>query len=221
MDILTRIFKQPLSAALAGALAAATLTASAVLPAVPAAAQEADLDRAVRALRAITTMRADFTQTDRDGQTVGGELTMKQPGRIRFEYSKDVNMLVVANGRSLTLIDYDVRQVERWPIRNSPLGALLDPERDLKRYGTLIPTGNSEVLSIEVKDPKKPEYGSITLIMVRNSKAPGGYELVSWVALDAQNRRTTMRLSNHRYGIAVANSFFRYRDPRRTTRRPR
>ncbi|MBC7160221.1 MAG: outer membrane lipoprotein carrier protein LolA, partial [Porphyrobacter sp.] len=55
---------------------------------------------------------------------------------------------------------------------------------------------------------------------VRDPAAPGGLELSSWVALDAQNTRTTVRLSNHRYGIAVPDSTFTYRDPRRTTRRP-
>jgi outer membrane lipoprotein-sorting protein len=166
-------------------------------------------------------MKADFTQTDRGGQSVSGALTIKRPGRIRFEYAKGVDMLIVANGSRLTLIDYDVNQVESWPISNSPLGALLDPRRDVKRYGKLLPTSNPNVVSVEVKDAKKPEYGTITLIFTRDGSAPGGLELTSWVALDAQNKRTTVRLSNQRYGMAVADSTFTYRDPRRTSRRPR
>ena len=43
---------------------------------------------------------------------------------------------------------------------------------------------------------------------------PGGLQLASWVALDSQNQRTTVRLSGHRYGLAVADSAFRYNDPR-------
>ncbi|MCB2049723.1 MAG: outer membrane lipoprotein carrier protein LolA, partial [Novosphingobium sp.] len=98
--------------------------------AVPAAvlldraeAQPADsaLDQAVSALRGISTLKADFTQSDRNGQVVSGKLTLKRPGRIRFEYDKSVNMLIVADGNSLNVIDYDVRQVQRWPIKNSPL----------------------------------------------------------------------------------------------------
>jgi outer membrane lipoprotein-sorting protein len=165
-------------------------------------------------------MKADFTQTDRNGQAVRGVLTLKRPGKIRFEYEKSVNMLIVANGSSLNLIDYDVQQVERWPIKESPLGALLDPNRDIKRYGKLMPVSNPDVVSIEVKDPKKPEYGVITLIFVRQASAPGGLELVSWVALDSQNKRTTVRLANQRYGVSVPDSAFNFRDPRRTSRRP-
>lgn len=185
------------------------------------AAQSDDLDLVVGALRSITTLRADFTQTDRAGQTVRGVLTIKRPGRIRFEYAKGTDMLVVSDGKALTLVDYEVNQVQRWPIGNSPLGALLDPRRDVKKYGKLVATGNPNVFSVEVRDPKKPEYGIITLVFLRNGAAPGGLELTSWVALDSQNQRTTVRLANQRYGIAVADSTFTFRDPRRTTRRPR
>ncbi len=221
------LINRTLTALLTGALA---LSAPATL-AVPAAAQAqaraqtaaqtAQLDRAVRALRAITTMKADFTQTNRAGQTLSGELTLKNPGKIRFQYSDDVNLLVVSNGRALTMVDYDVQQVERWPISNSPLGALLDPNRDMRRYGTLHRDSTASVLSIEVADPERPEFGVITLIFTANAAAPGGLQLSSWVALDSQNQRTTVRLRNHRYGVAVADSAFTYRDPRRTTRRPR
>ena len=206
---------------LAGAAALATLGATVplALPASAAQAKPSDLAEAVAALRAISTMRADFTQTDRSGQTVGGVLTLKRPGRIRFQYEDSVPMLIVGNGKSLTMIDYEVNQVQRWPIKNSPLGALLDPNRDVARYGTLKPTGNPDVVSVEVRDTEHPEYGLITLVFVRKPSAPGGLELVSWVALDSQNKRTTIRLANQRYGIPVSDNTFRYNDPRQRVRR--
>lgn len=187
--------------------------------AYPLAAQTDDLDKAVTALRAVSTMKADFTQTDRSGQRLSGTMTLKRPGKIRFQYQKGVPLLIVSDGRALTMVDYEVNQVQRWPIRNSPLGALLDPSRDVKRYGTLKPTTNSNVVSVEVRDPKRPEYGVITMIFVKDGSAPGGMELVSWVALDSQNNRTTVRLSNHQYGAPVADSAFRFRDPRASGRR--
>jgi outer membrane lipoprotein-sorting protein len=219
MTILSRLPVTPLRAALAGALALA-VPAALGLSAAPAAAQEDRIDQAVAALRAISTMRADFTQTDRSGQVVRGVLTWKSPGRIRFEYQGG-DMLVVSNGRSLVFADYEVNQLQRWPISNSPLGALIDPRRDVKRFGKVLPTSNPNVISVEFKDSKKPEYPTITMIFVRDASAPGGLELNSWVALDAQNKRTTVRLSNQRYGISVPDSTFNYRDPtRRTGGRP-
>jgi outer membrane lipoprotein-sorting protein len=206
----------------AGALAlglAPALPAS-LAPAPLAAQTGGQLDAVVGALRAIATMRADFTQTDRAGNVAAGVMTLKRPGKIRFDYGKDSDLLVISNGKSLYVVDYEVNQVERWPIGNSPLGALFDPERDVKRYGKLIATGNPDVISVEVRDPKKPEFGMINLIFVRKPSAPGGWQLTHWVALDAQNHRTRVQLSNQRYGVPVADSTFTFRDPRRTARRP-
>ncbi len=225
MNAIKRHLSKPVAAAMLGAATLAVPVSLAVPVASataqpPAPSQANQLDRAVRALRAVTTMRADFTQTDRAGNSVSGQLTLRNPGRIRFEYTDDVNMLVVSDGRALTLVDYDVSQVERWPIRNSPLGALLDPGRDMTRYGRLQPSSTDNVISIEVRDPQRPEFGVMTLIFVAEPSAPGGLELASWVALDSQNTRTTVRLRNHRYGMSVPDSAFTYRDPRRSSRRP-
>ena len=202
-------------------IAGAPIAATIALPAPALAASAGTLNDAVAALRGISTMRASFSQTDRNGQSVNGIMTLKRPGKIRFEYAKGVPLLIVSNGRSLTMVDYEVNQVQRWPISNSPLGALLDPNRDVKKYGKLRDTGNRNVLSVEVRDPGKPEFGVITLVFVRNSSAPGGWQLTNWVALDAQNNRTTVRLDNHRYGVSVSDSTFTYKDPRRASRRPR
>ncbi|WP_425492369.1 LolA family protein [Novosphingobium jiangmenense] len=205
------------AAALSLALAAAT-PAMLAAPTV-AQAQASDIDRAVSALRGITTLRANFTQSDRSGQNVSGVLTMKQPGKIRFQYQKGVPLLIVGDGKALTMIDYEVRQVQRWPIGNSPLGALLDPNKDVARFARQLPTGDPGVISLQVRDPKHPEYGTITMIFVRNGNAPGGLQLDSWVALDSQNKRTTVRLSGHQYGVAVPDSTFRWTDPRRPVTR--
>jgi outer membrane lipoprotein-sorting protein len=216
---MNRVIRSLTSTVGAAALAALVVSVPPVLQPASAQTQARTLDQAVAALRGISTMRADFTQTDRNGQRVTGVMTLKRPGRIRFQYQQGVPMLIVSDGKALTMIDYEVRQVQRWPIKNSPLGALLDPSRDVSRYGTLKETGDPNVVSVEVRDRAHPEYGVITLIFVRKASAPGGLELVSWVALDSQNKRTTIRLSNHQYGIPVSDNTFRWNDPRSPSRR--
>ena len=215
MQTLKKFPKITLRAAIAGALSVSVPATMLALPAAPAMAQASQLDEAVAALRGISTMTANFTQTDRKGQTLSGVLTLKRPGKIRFEYQKSANMLVVSNGKSLYLIDYEVNQVQRWPIGNSPLGALLDPSRDVKAYGRVVPSDQANVVGVEIKDKKHPEYGVITLIFVRDASAPGGLRLTNWVALDAQNNRTTVRLSNQNFGAAIPDSKFSFTDPRR------
>ena len=181
----------------------------------PAIAQSASTLSSVQShLKATSSMTADFVQTDRNGQRLSGKLTLKRPGKIRFQYQKDVPLLIVGDGSRLTMIDYQVKQVQSWPVKNSPLGALLDPERDLSKYAKVIPTGSDEVLSVEVKDPKRPEYGTITMVFIRDGSAPAGLRLRGWVALDSQNNRTRIDLSNQRFNVAVADSAFKWTDPR-------
>jgi outer membrane lipoprotein-sorting protein len=107
-----------------------------------------------------------------------------------------------------------VKQVQRWPIKNSPLTALLDPGQDIRKYGKLKPTGNNNVISVAVRDPKRPEYGTMTFTFKRDASAPSGYTLYGWVALDSKNNRTTERLANVKYNRPISNRSFRWRDPR-------
>lgn len=211
-------------ARLAGAAASAALVVCAPAALIAPAALSAqsasgDLPSAITALRAISTMRADFVQTSRNGQRVNGVITLKRPGKIRFQYEKGVPVLVVSDGSALSFVDYEVRQVQRWPIRNSPLGALLDPSRDVMKFARLVSSSHPQLVSVEVRDRAHPEYGVITMIFVRRPSAPGGLELSSWAALDSQNNRTVISLTNQQYGVAASDNLFRFKDPRRVTRR--
>ena len=197
-----------------------TIAAAGLAIAAPAVAQSGNALSAIQShLKSTSSMTADFVQTDRNGQRLTGELTLKRPGKIRFQYQKDVPLLIVGDGSALTMIDYQVKQVQRWPVKNSPLSALLDPDRDLSQYAKLVPTANDDVLSVEVKDPKRPEYGTITMVFVRDAAAPAGLRLRGWVALDSQNNRTRIDLSNQRFNVAVADSAFKWTDPRPKQRR--
>lgn len=182
-------------------------------PLLAAAAPAPELAQVQQHLKAVTSMTADFTQEDRNGRVVAGTLTLKQPGKIRFQYEKGVPQLIVADGRSFYFIDYQVRQVQRWPAGSSPLRVLLDPGK-MDSYATVKPTADPRVLSVEVHDTKHPEYGRITLVFQKDAAAPAGLKLQGWVALDAQNNRTTIRLSNQRFNVAVPDSAFRWTDPR-------
>ena len=188
----------------------------ALMATAPTTAQSSSerLARVVQHMKAVGTMSANFTQTDRSGQTLTGKLLLKRPGQVRFEYQKDVPLLIVADGRALTLIDYEVKQVQRWPIRNSPLAALLDPGQDLARFGKIVPSSTDDVISVEVRDAKRPEFGTITMIFVGKPGAPGGLTLNGWVALDSKNNRTSLRLSNITYNGAIAKNAFTWKDPR-------
>ncbi len=195
-------------------LAAPAMVGHAAPAAVPATPLSGDLARVQQHLRDVDTMTARFSQTDRNRRVVSGTLTLKKPGHIRFQYEPGVPILIVGDGKALVFVDYSVRQVQRWPIGNSPLGILLDPDRDISRVAKLVQGLDPRIISVEARDPKHPEYGRITLVFVRNAAAPAGLMLQGWVSLDAQNNQTTVRLTDQAFNVAIADNAFRWNDPR-------
>lgn len=188
---------------------------AATLLALPAAAiaAPAPLDQVSQHLRAVTSMTAGFVQTNRDGRSVSGQLSLKRPGRIRFQYQPGVPLLIVGDGHALTMIDYSVKQVSRWPVGSSPLGVLLDPTKDLARFARAVP-GDGHRLLIEARDPKHPEFGTTTIAFDRAAGAPAGLMLLGWSTLDAQGNRTSVMLTQQRYNVAISDAAFRWTDPR-------
>lgn len=197
------------------ALLAAPLTAAVTLAPAPVAAQSNPLSQVQSHLRSVGTMTANFTQTDRRGRSMSGKLFLKRPGKIRFQYGAGVPMLVVANGKHLTFVDYEVKQVQSWPIGNSPLSVLLNPNQDLSRYAKVL-ENTPQVVSVTARDPKRPQFGRISMVFAKVPSAPSGLMLTGWTMVDAQNNQTTVRLSNQRFNVAVADSNFNYKDPRKS-----
>lgn len=195
------------------ALLLAPVTAATVVPSV-AVAQSSPLAQVQQHLRAVGTMTANFTQTDRGGRSMSGKLLLKRPGKIRFQYGGNVPMLVVANGKHLTFVDYQVKQVQSWPIGNSPLSVLLNPSQDLSRFAK-VTQNDARVVAVDARDPKRPEFGRIAMVFAKVPSAPSGLMLTGWTMLDSQNNRTTVKLSNQRFNVAIADTQFRYDDPRK------
>ena len=155
------------------ALTAAPLGLAVAATSVPAVAQNQNGLAEVQAhLRAINSMTANFSQTDRRGRTLTGTLTLKRPGKIRFEY-RGIRMLVVADGSRLNFLDYEVGQQQSWPIADFPLSVLLDPSRDLSRFAR-VTRNDASTLMVEARDPRRREFGRITLAFAKNSGGPAG-----------------------------------------------
>ena len=184
-----------------------------VAVAAPAvAADSADMARLKAHITAVQTMTANFVQTDARGRSAAGTMQLKRPGKVRFEYgSKD--LLLVANGRTLTIIDYQVGQKNSLPLSRTPLGVLLSGSPNLKGRAQVVPSNDTRIVTVRARDPA--QYGSLTLVFLRSGAAPGGLQLYGWTAIDAQNRRTTVKLSNVRYNVAVPETAFTYAEPRK------
>jgi outer membrane lipoprotein-sorting protein len=179
------------------------------------AATSGELTAVEASLAATQSMTADFLQTDGKGRQLAGTLSLKRPGKIRFAYGGGVNMLLVANGQTLSFIDYDVGQKSSWPIAKSPLAVLLSPQPDLGRIARIVPSVSPSVIVVRARDARRPEFGTLVMAFQRAPGVPGGLRLEGWTAIDAQNKKTTVRLSNQRYNVAVPDSAFTYAEPKR------
>ena len=197
----------------ARALVPAALVATLAAPAP--AATSSELKAVESSLAATQSMTANFLQTDGKGRQMAGTLQLKRPGKIRFAYGGGVNMLLVANGKTLNFVDYDVGQKSSWPISKSPLAVLLSPQPDLGRIARIMPSESPNVVVVRARDARRPEFGTLVLAFVKDGSAPGGLKLGGWTAIDAQNKKTTVRLSNQRYNVSVPDSAFTFVEPKR------
>ncbi|HVF37874.1 MAG TPA: outer membrane lipoprotein carrier protein LolA [Sphingomicrobium sp.] len=198
---------------IARAIAPMVLVATAAAPAP--AAPSSDLKSVEASLAATQSMTANFVQTDGKRRQLAGTLSLKRPGKIRFAYGGGVNMLLVANGKTLNFIDYDVGQKSSWPIAKSPLAVLLSPNPNLTRIARIVPSENSNVVVVRARDARRPEFGTLVLAFQRAPGAPGGLRLEGWTAIDAQNKKTSVRLDNQRFNVAVPDSAFHFAEPKR------
>ncbi len=192
-------------------LARALVPAAIAAAAVPVAAtQTQDMARLGQHISSVRTMTANFSQIDPRGRSVSGSLQLKRPGKVRFQYGSG-DLLLVADGRQLWYLDYQVGQKNHWPLNKTPLGVLLSNSPNLKGRAQIVPSSDPQILSVRARDPA--QYGSLTLVFMRSASAPGGLQLYGWTALDAQNKRTTVKLSNVRYNVAVSEGAFTFKDP--------
>ena len=195
--------------ALVPAMAAIAVAAPAI------AASSADLKAVESHLNQTQSMVAQFTQTDGRGRQLNGTLSLKRPGRIRFEYGKGANMLLVGNGKTLSFVDYEVGQKSSWPVAKSPLSVLLSANPELGRIARIMPSNDPRIVVVRARDARRPEFGTLVLAFQKAPGAPAGLRLEGWTAIDAQNKKTTVRLSGQRYNVAVPESAFTFVEPKR------
>ena len=178
-----------------------------------AAAKSPDLAKLKSHISAVQTMTANFVQTDAKGRSAAGTLQLKRPGRVRFQYGSG-DLLLVADGKRLYFLDYQVGQKISWPLASTPLGPLLSGSPDFNGKAQILPNKDERIL---VARAKNTAYGQLTLAFLRSASAPGGLQMYGWTAIDPQGHRTTVKLSNVRYNVAVPDSAFTYAEPKKKT----
>jgi len=175
-------------------LLAAALSAATALPALGQAIPLSDLSDYINGIR---TAEADFTQISDDGAIATGTLFMRRPGRMRFEYDGEDELLVIAGGGQVAIFDgRSNTPPEQYPLRRTPLNLILARNVDLDRSDMIIAHEDDGTSTrVVAQDPDDPDIGQIAMVFTADP-----IELRQWVVTDANGFRTTVILGEMQEG---------------------
>jgi outer membrane lipoprotein-sorting protein len=167
-----------------------------------ASAEKLSLNEISGYLNTLKTASGDFTQINEDGTLSVGKIFIKRPGRMRLEYD---DALVLASSGSIKIVDKKSNlPPESYALRRTPLSLILARNVDLGQAEMVVGHGyDGTATSVQVQDPKNPEYGSIELKFTSNP-----VELRQWIVNDSNGGHSTVILGELVKGGVLANKLF-------------
>ena len=174
------------------------------LSALPALAEKISLNQLSAYLNDLKTAQADFTQISDDGTIMTGQLMLKRPWKIRFEYDQD-KTLVLAEARTVAIFDPRGNpQPETYPLGKTPLKLILDRNINLGRANMVV--GHSydgTATTVVAQDSEHPEYGTLSLVFTDNP-----VQLRQWIVRDDAGSATTVVLGALDSSVKLSNQIF-------------
>lgn len=186
-------------------LSSLALVATLVIGALPAMAQQLSLSQISGYLNGLQTAQGGFTQINADGTLSTGQIYIKRPGRIRFEYNAPDNSLVMAGGGQVAIFDPKSNNgPDRYPLSQTPLKIIL--ERNVNLGAARMVTGHTSdgtTTTVTAQDPEHPEYGNIQMVFTANP-----VELRQWIVTDDVGSQTTVILNDMAAGGSIGDIKF-------------
>ena len=180
-------------------------TAAVAFAGTAASAQQLSLAQVSGYLNELQTAQGGFTQINGDGTLSTGQIYIKRPGRIRFEYNAPDNSLVVAGGGQVAIFDPRSNvPPDRYPLNQTPLKIILERNVDLTRASMMTGhTSDGTTTTITAQDPENPQYGNIQMVFTGNP-----VELRQWIVTDDVGEQTTVILNDLVPGGAIGDIQF-------------
>lgn len=180
--------------AMRGAIAAAALAAAPAVADPPEPLSVGDqmlVQQATGYLQDLNSVKGRFVQTDSRGNITQGELYMKRPGKARFAYDPPSGLLVVCDGRTVTVLDPRLNTINHYPLKYTPLALFLAREIRLDK-GVVVThvTHFSNGFGLTARDARHEAKGQITLTF-----ATDPMRLTDWTMTDARGQTTRIQLS--------------------------
>ena len=171
----------------------------------PAQAQQLSLADVSNYLNQLQTAQGGFTQINGDGTLSTGQIYIKRPGRIRFEYNPPDQSLVVAGGGQVAIFDERSNSgPDRYPLNQTQLKIILERNVDLGRARMVTGhTSDGTKTTITAQDPDNPQYGNIQMVFTANP-----VELRQWIVTDDVGTQTTVILNDLVSGRSISDVKF-------------
>jgi outer membrane lipoprotein-sorting protein len=157
-----------------------------------------------KVLSKVQTMNGEFIQYNPDGQQMQGNFYIARPGRVRFQYDPPATIRVIADGKSVLVFDKKLQTYDIWPLSQTPLRLLLDPNLNLATSDKVQAAGVApDLVEVVLHDETRFSAGSLDLIFDRQS-----YELRQWTVTDKQGLQTMVALYNVEIGKKLPDDLF-------------
>ena len=154
-----------------------------------------------------------YTAQNRPQRKESGELFLRKPGRMRWEYSSPKGKLFISDAKELFLYTPATNRVERMKVKESddlraPLGFLLgklDFWRDFQKF-TYQPEGRDVRVTAQPKSDRSP-YEEVEFLVTPASE-------IRYLRIKGQDRSVMeFRFSDERINAPLGDALFRFVPP--------
>ena len=160
-------------------------------------------------LQGLTTAKSTFYQTNDRGGAADGVLYLDRPGKARFEYKPSAGLLIVADGKRVSVYDSKLKTFDSYQLAATPLALLLS--RKVRLDGDVMVTRVSQAdggVTLTLRDARREAEGFLLLDFKLDPIA-----LTGWTVVDTQNRRTNVKLGPLEPGGSFDPALFVLKDP--------
>ncbi|MBL8791704.1 MAG: outer membrane lipoprotein carrier protein LolA [Rhizobiales bacterium] len=166
--------------------------------------QRAAIARVNDYINSFQTLRGDFVQTSDKGQSVKGVVMLSKPGKIRFDYAPPSPLLIVSDGKWLTIKNKVKERGDQVPLRATPLRLIVAPKIDLLAETVVLSVEDVDGLTSIALADKKDQMGGYIVLTYDNAQN----ELQQWIIVDGKGRRTTVQFANLEKDIELNQKLF-------------
>lgn len=174
----------------------------------------ADLARVDAAMNSTASFSGRFAQYAADGSFAQGQVYIKRPGKLRFEYDAPNPLLIVSDGVTLTQQDKALETTDRVPLSATPLNYFLKENINLANDTEVVGLQKTyNEWRVTARDGSGEMDGAITMVFDAQTLA-----LKEWIIADSFGGETRVLLSDLKYNERINPSLFVLRDERRRRR---